>query len=161
MSDLQNAVEQLRAQARAFRAVIRVADAIEGITSLDQAAAEAEQRKAAALALEASEGARIATNLDVLCRARADVEQQVADAKAEAVRIIDDAKAVAERTIEGAESKVGAVLQAGEAAAAGKRAEIEAMTARLAVLTADAEAAERRLAAAHATLEEIKGRLLG
>ena len=36
MSDLQNAVEQLRAQARAFRAVIRVADAIEGITSLDR-----------------------------------------------------------------------------------------------------------------------------
>src|SRR5574343_159208 len=100
MAISKDAIESVRKNAKVFQAIIDIADALEGVNSIEQAISEANTRLAAAKGEEASLTKSLASlNADIskLTGKKAEhlvrIDAMLADANAQAASIVEDAMA--------------------------------------------------------------------
>ena len=154
MSDksLADIVTQVQSQARYFRAVLDLADAVDGVTKLDQLRAEADAR----LAAKGEEEARAAARLDNIMAQIEGANSKVAQAKAEADSIVANAMRQAGQIASDAQDSARKILEVAkiDADGIGRDARQAAKDARdgLASLKADSEKAAADLDAMRAEL---------
>ena len=154
MSDksLADIVTQVQSQARYFRAVLDLADAVDGVVKLDQLRAEADAR----LSAKGEEEARAAARLDNIMAQIEGANSKVAQAKAEADSIVANAMRQAGQIASDAQDSARKILEVAkiDADGIGRDARQAAKDARdgLASLKADSEKAAADLDAMRADL---------
>lgn len=155
---LKDAVNNVRSQAEKMQAIITIADELDKIGGLEQAAAEAEGRKVTAEADLKDVKAKIEVEQANLAGAT----KKVADAKDKAAKIIDDANAEAADIVAQARQDAATATAKGKAdadAALDKiKAQATAATGKLADINAAIDEATKKLEATRAEEAEVMKR---
>lgn len=158
-ADLLEAVENFKATARYFKAIIELADELEKIGNLQRATNEAQglldSRRAEIAALEAAAAEEQTEASTVLADARAEAASILSSAKAqaeaEAKTVRDSAKRDADRLVAAAEAQKAEIVEHSTAAAT----RAEQFEARVTTATAALAALETKIAAARATMAQM------
>lgn len=161
MNPKQQAVAEIRKFQRMFGAMIEVADTLETLGNIEQAAAEAEGRRAAATRelekIKAETAAAQAAAKDVSDAAA----QSIEDAKGEAKGILDAARADAAKIKAEAETQANKSIDGAAAQLTGLNGEIAERQATLDALRAEVEALEKRRDKVQADIDKLAAKLTG
>ena len=154
-NDLMQAAEAVKNHARVLRSVIQLADEIERIGSIEQAATEAQQRLDKAKADEATATTELGT-----------VNQQLADAKAvitsaeqDALNTTNDAEDKAKEIIAEANKQSDSIIAAANKRAATIGGTIATQQSALDTLNAGIDAAQKQLDTLNGSIETTKAQL--
>lgn len=162
-AELLNACDQVKTWAQRNKAIIALAEALEKIGCVEQAAAEANRRHTTALA-----GAQAAQNrLDALIAQERAAEVRAADtekqAKACAAEIVSAAEVNARAVVEKANADAADVLAKARDEAERIVSEAQKRKADLGALASrhenEAKAAQEKLSTANAQLSDVQGRI--
>lgn len=159
MSDLNEALETLRTHARGYRAIIKLADALGDLASVEQAVGEANARLEAMRGEVADAEARAAARREELDVAVASQEANLAAARAQSEGIVQAAIDSAGNLKRDTAAKIDAMLRDAQGrvdALALREAELNASVALTEEKLADTEA---RLATAEAALADMRKKL--
>lgn len=153
----KDAIESVRKNARVFQAIIDIADAMEGISSLEQAAKEANARLVSVREEEASIAGSVASlsaDIKALTSKKADhltrIDIMLADANAQSAQTIEDAKTYAKALSQKAGAKAESII----ADANVRASEIDAATTAAKQVLADTLAAIENASKEKGTLQK-------
>lgn len=157
--DLKEAIENFKSVARPFQTMFEVVDQIDAAATDIRSIKDLEARKAV-LVKEQEDAVEEAK--DVRAKAKAYADQKVADAESKAEQIVVEARKTAESVLESAQRKASAVDNAALArdeasnqAATQAAEDLEFAKAELAKVDALAEATEKRLTKAQASISKL------
>lgn len=161
MSTLQDAADELKRFSVRMRAILLVAEELDRIGSIDQAANEAQSRLDRARVLETEAKASIGQAQETAAGIKAQADQALVDARVEASGIIEAAKAAAKKLSDDAKAKTDKRIADASDRAASIDAQTETKSAELLKLTETIKSANSELDRINGVIAEARARLGG